>query len=279
MHILKMLAPLEDLEARMAELYEWLSGVFNDDKDASSFFYRVSVEEVVHVNIIKYQRRLVSTNPKVFGEIDIDTGLISQIASEISTFRNAPEAPSLRDALRKAIEFEHSIAEEHCRTLLEQAHPEVRNLLRGLGAFDSRHIESFHEFAAMRGYDDLSDNFRILRAEDDLQYRGTEEVYGKKASELGKVFLERLEYLSEWHGTMGYYKFLGVREYAGEEQIKHAYLQMMKEFHPDRYFGYPAEITDKLKEIAAYAVDAHETLLNPAKRKAYDSSRLSVVRH
>jgi hypothetical protein len=277
--MLKMLAPLEELETKMAGLYEWFSLIFKEDSEASSFFYRVSVEEVVHANIIKYQRRLVSQNPKSFSDIDIDIDPIRKLLSDIDAIRKAPEPPGLEDALRHAIDLEHCTVEEHSRTLIGKSNPEVEQLLRSLGAFDCRHITCFHEFAAKRGFEAIAGKFQLAQAAKCVPdlckvEAGTEATYG-----MGKELIAKMDYLCKWQATMDYYKFLGIREHATEQQIRHSYLNIVKEFHPDRYFGSPEDIARKLHSIIEYAGDAHEILHNPEKRKAYDATLKSTRRH
>jgi rubrerythrin len=273
MHILKMLGPLEDLETKMADLYNWFSHVFRKDEEAAAFFYRVSVEEVVHANIIKYQRRLVSQNPKSFSDITIAISLIEKTLSDIAALRNLVPYPELEEALRNAIGLEHCLAEEHYRTALVMANPEISNLLRSLGAFDLRHIGRFHEFAIKRGFKELSQDY-VSAVEPEISPADGSMPGGrkKKIEDIDKELLERINNLHKWHKTMGYYKFLGIKDYASGVQIKHAYLRLVKEYHPDMHFDFPDDIVNKLQEIIEYAVDAHKTLLNPEKRKEYDAT-------
>jgi hypothetical protein len=273
MHILKMLGPLEELETKMADLYDWFSHAFRKDEEATAFFYRVSVEEVVHANIIRYQRRLVSKNPKSFGEITIDASLIEKTLSEIAALRNLAPYPELEDALRNAIGLEHCLAEEHYRTALVMANPEVSNLLRSLGAFDLRHISRFDEFAIKRGFGALSPDY-VPVVEPEISPAGGSMPGDrkKKTEDIDKELLNRINNLHKWRKTMGYYKFFGIKDYASEVQIKHAYLRLVKEYHPDMHFDFPDDIVKKLQEITEYAVDAHKTLLNPEKRKEYDAT-------
>jgi hypothetical protein len=273
MHILKMLGPLEELETKMADLYNWFSHVFREDDEAAAFFYRVSVEEVVHANIIRYQRRLVSQNPKSFSEVVIDISLIEKTMSDIGAFKDTEPHPALEDALKNSIGLEHCLAEEHYRTAIVNANPEVTNLLRSLGAFDLRHIKCFHEFAYKRGFSELPQGYVPaapveISPADDTTPGGRK----KEITDIDQEVLDRINNLHKWHKTMGYYKFLGVRSYASDIQIRHAYLKLVKEYHPDRYFDFPGDIINKLQEIIEYAIDAHRTLLNPEKRKAYDAT-------
>jgi molecular chaperone DnaJ len=54
------------------------------------------------------------------------------------------------------------------------------------------------------------------------------------------------------------YEVLGIRRGASAEQIKKAYRDMVKKYHPDKYKGHPLE--DLAKEKMQEINEAHETL-------------------
>lgn len=62
-----------------------------------------------------------------------------------------------------------------------------------------------------------------------------------------------------------YYKVLGLKRDASQEEIKKAYRKLAHKYHPD--LSKEADSEDKFKEIA----EAYATLKNPEKREAYDS--------
>ena len=62
-----------------------------------------------------------------------------------------------------------------------------------------------------------------------------------------------------------YYEVLGVSKGASEEEIKKAYKQLARKYHPDMNPG-DKEAEEKFKEIN----EANEVLSNPEKRQKYD---------
>ncbi len=96
---------------------------------------------------------------------------------------------------------------------------------------------------------------------------------------ISQEYTDKVEHFYKWHKTMGYYKALSVNEWATDQQIKHAYISMAKEFHPDRHPNMPQDLKGKNEVVFAYINEAYSTLMNPGKRKAYDRIPVSRVRH
>jgi DnaJ-class molecular chaperone len=63
-----------------------------------------------------------------------------------------------------------------------------------------------------------------------------------------------------------YYKILGVKRGATEDQIKKAFKKLAVRFHPDKNQDNPEEAKIKFQKIA----NAYETLSDPEKRRIYD---------
>ena len=63
-----------------------------------------------------------------------------------------------------------------------------------------------------------------------------------------------------------YYKILGVKKDATQEEIKISYKNLMKKYQPDLYQGDKTYAEKKAKEING----AYEVLSNPESRKQYD---------
>ncbi len=65
-----------------------------------------------------------------------------------------------------------------------------------------------------------------------------------------------------------YYKILGVSETASQEEIKRAYRELAKKYHPDAVGGDKSK-EERFKEIS----EAYAVLSDPTKRKEYDALR------
>lgn len=77
--------------------------------------------------------------------------------------------------------------------------------------------------------------------------------------------------------TGTYYQILGVSPWATERDVRRAYRQLSKQYHPDISPLNPAEALEKFKQIN----EAYATLTHPLKRTRYDQSigfsRTSVI--
>jgi tetratricopeptide (TPR) repeat protein len=73
-------------------------------------------------------------------------------------------------------------------------------------------------------------------------------------------------------GRSDYYEILGVKHTANHNEIKNAYFNYAKKYHPDRMSSAPdPEIKEKANFVFAEINKAYETLSNPDKKNAYDS--------
>jgi curved DNA-binding protein CbpA len=71
-----------------------------------------------------------------------------------------------------------------------------------------------------------------------------------------------------------YYRTLGVRPEATEEEIRKAYRRLALQWHPDRNQGKP-EAEERFKEIS----EAYAVLIDPATRREYDGARHAGAAH
>ena len=74
-------------------------------------------------------------------------------------------------------------------------------------------------------------------------------------------------------GSHTYYQVLGIGDKAAFNEIKNAYFDLAKKFHPDRFTGLPdPEIRDKANHIFSTINQAYDTLSDEGKRREYDAS-------
>lgn len=146
----QVFASMERFEGKMAELYRWYSELYAEDAEAAALFYRMSVDEKSHLNVVRYEKRLVLRNPKLFGSIQIDALAVDEGTAKADTLLSARKTLPLEEAVRFAIDLENGAAERCYRLALQQSNPEVAKLLNGMGAGDRQHQEALVEFAKRR---------------------------------------------------------------------------------------------------------------------------------
>lgn len=152
MDVLQVLRPMEQLERRLGDLYQWFSDIFEADREASFVFQRMHLEEDSHVRLIEYQRRLARGNPGLFADVDVDLTALQQTVTRIAALRSGASAPTVEEAVRMALEFESTAAEYHYTNAVHQASPEMARLFDSLGASDTQHVECLRQLATRRGW-------------------------------------------------------------------------------------------------------------------------------
>ena len=154
--LLKALRELEQIEVRMADLYEWYAGLFADDPEASALFCHLQMEEVGHQNILRYEGRIVRANPKAFRDFSFNTELLTRTLQAIDSFRKAEPQPTLEQALETALIFETGAAELYYITIFKDSAREFSQFVTNLHAASRTHFEKLHKFASRRGIDAFS---------------------------------------------------------------------------------------------------------------------------
>lgn len=88
--------------------------------------------------------------------------------------------------------------------------------------------------------------------------------------ELEEVRQQEINALDAKISTANHFEFLGVEVGADPEQVRTAFREASRKFHPDRYFGKNlGPFRQKLDRIFKRMVEANQTLTDPAKREAY----------
>jgi curved DNA-binding protein CbpA len=69
---------------------------------------------------------------------------------------------------------------------------------------------------------------------------------------------------------LDYYTLLGVSQDAGTAEIKRAFRNFARRYHPDRFAGGPPEKIDRATQIYRRGSEAYRVLTDPIARQTYD---------
>jgi len=91
--------------------------------------------------------------------------------------------------------------------------------------------------------------------------------------------IEEVLALSKKLDGLDFYSILDVASSASKEEIKKAYFYLARRYHPD-LFGQEisSDVREKIDEVFAMITKAYHTLSDEAKRKDYDSKRITLFR-
>lgn len=152
MHVQAAFNELEHFEVEIAKLYGWLAQVYAHDIEAAVVFFRMHLEEKSHASLVRFQRRLARQNPKLFGDVDLDLGILRDTRGIVHALQADPNAPDLRTAVRAAFQIEISAAETHYRSSISPHCDGITHLLNGLSHGDRQHAAALEELGTKRGY-------------------------------------------------------------------------------------------------------------------------------
>jgi hypothetical protein len=149
MQILSLLSTLADIELEMSGLYSWLAEVFAEDGEAAGLFFRLSLQERSHYNLVRFGKRLVHSNPNEFARVPVDGRELFELRDTIGRFRTA-DPPPLEDAVRFALEIERQAGENIHRRVIVESNPKLMEMIRNLATSDADHLRVLEEFARDR---------------------------------------------------------------------------------------------------------------------------------
>lgn len=147
MHILNILDEIAKLELKLMELYNFFCDIFKKDEDAYSVFFKLSLDEKSHAELVQYQKRVVRKNLNDFSEVSINIDEIRNIITKSDKIIKSPTPPTLEEAIKLALRFEKSAAEYHYKSAMEQSNPEFASFLNNLASVDNDHFEILKKFA------------------------------------------------------------------------------------------------------------------------------------
>ena len=156
MDIIRVLRAWEEVEGKMAALYQQYGQWFQRDAEAGDLFNRISLQETAHRNVISFEIKMVSQNRGSFGEVDVELEPIAQFAATVNRAQTPPRPPSLEEAVRLALKLEQQAAAEHfCALLTRQSNAGVEALVKSMHnmrAANHAHLAELKSFAARRGF-------------------------------------------------------------------------------------------------------------------------------
>jgi len=139
MSLVKILETLQQLELSAAELYRDCAEMFAAHREASGVFFRLSLEEHTHANLLAFQKRLVLHGAGPVAVPDVDLGEVVELIAKVEAFRVRRPRPTLEEAVQFATFLEQTAAERlHARVLTHLDGP-FGGLLKNLAADDARH--------------------------------------------------------------------------------------------------------------------------------------------
>lgn len=146
MDILAALKKLGDLERDLGNVYEWLATVFSGDEKAAEFFRKLAQDERTHLDLVKYQERVVRKTPGEFADVEINLPVLDKTLQKIVEFRKTN--PTIKDAIRFALDMETEVSEHYAATVMEQANESFAQMVKGLTASQKdEHYKRLLEFA------------------------------------------------------------------------------------------------------------------------------------
>ena len=145
--IVTVLDALVELEEALRDLYLWLSEIYSRDPFSSGVFYRLSLKEASHVNLVRCQRRIVLERTGHPVRVEVDMSEAHALIREIRTFRMQSEEPHLDDAVRFAMAIEIGAADRVHTAETADRDPDTQQLVRVLSADDRKHHEVLKKLA------------------------------------------------------------------------------------------------------------------------------------
>jgi tetratricopeptide (TPR) repeat protein len=89
-------------------------------------------------------------------------------------------------------------------------------------------------------------------------------------SDLPEELARRIDSLYERLSTIDHFTLLGIPRSATRSQVRHAFLGLAPQFHPDKYFGKQlGPYSAKMQRVFAQMSVAHDTLANDERRAEY----------
>lgn len=137
---------LEELEERIAKLYDWFSALFRDDPEIAALFASLSRDEFAHRDNIRNNFRPAS-KPSRGKSPDLEP-IQNAIAAVKNINKSAP--PSLPEALRITAILEIELS-EYCFKRMNDGGPEFKPAMQSRGLSGTKRIALIQSLLEKRG--------------------------------------------------------------------------------------------------------------------------------
>ena len=112
---------------------------------------------------------------------------------------------------------------------------------------------------------------REAKLADEPEVEAQTETAAETEQEVEAEFtMTRDQYLEQVENAATFYDVLGVDPRSDANELKRAYFQLARNFHPDRYHAEGGEMLKRMQNAFTELAQAHETLKNPDLREVYD---------
>ena len=146
-----VLKRIEELEDKLAVCYEQLQKTFYYNPSVASFFYRMSLDEKSHGDIVRYQLRVLNKNKSAFGKITLDMSKIDETLDRISKIMK--DEPSIKDALQFTLDIEKSAAEFYLISAGKESNGDLSVLLDNFALSCKTHFANVQKFMEEQNFD------------------------------------------------------------------------------------------------------------------------------
>lgn len=139
MKFLNLLNLLEEIENLMANFYYLLYKKYSFDLRVAPVLYSLFLDEKSHLNLVRYQKRVVWPNQGHFKDVEIDLKEVGEFVERVKGILKNIDNISLKEALKIALELEQSAAEKHLQNVTLKANPQFGLFLTNLHSDDKKH--------------------------------------------------------------------------------------------------------------------------------------------
>ncbi len=149
MNIYKALDLLEKIETELSALYLKLHAEHRLNKEAADFFMGMHMEEEVHAQTVRMERRIVQSSPKSFREPQINFSEINSLLESIENLKVSKL--ELPDLIARIYGIESSLGEKYLIDAIKDTNEDLHDFLLQLGDSLTLHVDKVASLAGKLG--------------------------------------------------------------------------------------------------------------------------------